>query len=109
MKLSANSLGIFAFTAIATIAFVWMAKRPPVEKNQAMQFGMPLQKTTEKTIDKPELVNEKSIEDSSSVEEPASSDGGDGGSSAADGAPVAEEPAPSESKKAEDNTDKKPD
>ena len=128
MKLSANSLGIFAFTAITTVAFVWMAKRPPVEENQIMQFGMPLQTTTERTNDKPELVNEKSIEGSSSAEEPTSSDGGgDGsstaadssstaddpatanGSSTADGAPVAEEPAPSKSKKAEDNTDKKPD
>ena len=122
MKLSANSLGIFAFTAISTVAFVWMAKRPPVEENQAMQFGMPLQTTTERTTDKPELVNEKSIEGSSSAEEPASSDeGGSDGSSTADGSPtadgsstansspVAEEPAPSESKKTENNADKKPD
>ena len=63
MKLSANTLGIFAVTAIATTAFVWMVKRPPVE-GQVIQFGMPSQTATavEKAKDTPELVDEKPAE-----------------------------------------------
>ena len=65
MKLSANTLGIFAVTAIATTAFVWMVKRPPVE-GQVTQFGMPSQTATavEKAKDTPELVDEKPAEGS---------------------------------------------
>jgi len=44
MKLSAGTVGTLLFTAVATAAFVWMAKRPVVEGN-AMNFGMPMQAT----------------------------------------------------------------
>ena len=43
MKLSAGTIGTLVFTALATAAFVWMAKRPAVEIS-AMQFGMPTTK-----------------------------------------------------------------
>ena len=46
MKLSAGTVGTLVFTALATTAFVWMAKRPPVDVT-AMQFGMPSMKTEE--------------------------------------------------------------
>jgi len=45
MKLSANTIGTLIFTAIATAAFVWMAKRPAVEAT-AMNFGIPSQTTS---------------------------------------------------------------
>jgi len=66
MKLSANTLGIITFTAIATTAFAWMAKRPAIE-GQIIQFGMPLQAsdTTENTNETPAIVDEKTIENSS--------------------------------------------
>ena len=41
MKLSAGTIGTILFTAVATAAFVWMAKRPVVE-GSAMNFGMPM-------------------------------------------------------------------
>lgn len=66
MKFSANTFGILAFTALATTAFVWMAKRPPVE-GQLMQFGMPLKTTKvekqEEAKEAPKLVDEKSTEE----------------------------------------------
>ncbi len=56
MKLSANSLGIFVLTAITTTAFVWMAKRPPVE-GYAIKFGMPLASSTEEMAkEKPKIL-----------------------------------------------------
>lgn len=45
MKLSANTIGTLIFTAIATAAFVWMAKRPAVEAT-AINFGIPSQTTS---------------------------------------------------------------
>jgi len=42
MKLSTGTIGTLIYTAIATAAFVWMAKRPAVEAT-AMNFGMPSQ------------------------------------------------------------------
>jgi len=41
MKLSSNTIGILVVTAIATAAFVWMAKRPAVEAN-IFALGMPV-------------------------------------------------------------------
>ena len=61
------------FTAIATTAFVWMTKRPHVESD-IMQFGMPstssqaAQKTIEST-DKPQLLDEKPVEELKEVVE----------------------------------------
>lgn len=61
MKLTANTFGIFAFTAIATTAFVMMATRPPIE-SKIMQFGMPTQKTLDEKVvetkESPALVEE---------------------------------------------------
>ena len=64
---------MLSFTAIATIAFVWMTKRPNIEAD-VMQFGMPSISTqTEKKIveptDKPQLLNEKPTEELKEVEE----------------------------------------
>lgn len=104
MKLSANSLGIFIFTTLATVAFIWMAKRPATEENQVMQFGMPLQAaTTKKAIEKPELVDEKPIEETLSTEE---------ASSVKDSLPTeasSNDSASSEPEKTEDDTNKKAD
>jgi len=55
MKLSAGTIGTLAFTALATAAFVWMAKRPAVEIS-AMQFGMPTSKASGAT---PKVVETK--------------------------------------------------
>ena len=54
MKLSAGTIGTLLFTAVATAAFVWMAKRPAVD-GSAMNFGMPIQSTA--------VVEGKAVED----------------------------------------------
>ena len=73
MKSSANTLGIFVFTAIAITAFTLMAKRPTAEGN-ILQFGMPLKSTAiaqedVTTKEKPQLVDEKPVEELIKVEE----------------------------------------
>jgi len=66
MKLSAGIIGTVLFTAVATAAFVWMAKRPAVDGN-AMSFGMPLQSAAvvEDAIaeDKAPVANEPKMEE----------------------------------------------
>ena len=85
MKLSANTLGMFTFIAIATTAFVWMAKRPPVE-SQITQFGMPLQATTTAEKATPKVVDEKLAEEKVVDEKPTEeSSAADDSSSTANG------------------------
>ena len=50
MKLSANTIGLFTFIVISSTAFVYMAKRPPVEGN-AISFGMPVNKSATENND----------------------------------------------------------
>ncbi len=49
MKLSTGMIGTLLFTAVATAAFVWMAKRPVVDGN-AIIFGMPASSAVEKKM-----------------------------------------------------------
>lgn len=57
MKSSSNTFGLLIFVAIATTAFVYMAKRPPIDGN-AISFGMPI-KGAEDTTQTPK---ESSVE-----------------------------------------------
>lgn len=59
MKLSAGTIGTLAFTALATAAFIWMAKRPAVDVS-AMQFGIPAVKTASPA---PQVVETKKTDD----------------------------------------------
>ncbi len=65
MKLSSNFIGAIIFTALAVVAFVWMAMRPAVEGN-AMSFGMPVQSEVVaevlETVPNPEIKTEEVIE-----------------------------------------------
>jgi len=78
MKLSANTLGIITFTAIATTAFAWMAKRPAIE-GQIIQFGMPLQadNTTENTKDAMPTDGSQSADGSQSTDNSQPTDSSD--------------------------------
>ncbi len=101
MKLSANTLGMLVFTAIATTAFVWMAKRPATN-TKVMQFGMPLQSTTAtKEEDKPRLVDENTADDNPEEKSPsAEGSAADASSQAND---EATEETMQENEKPEDN------
>ena len=48
MKTSSNTIGLLIFVIIATTAFVYMAKRPPIE-GKAINFGMPIKSTDSTT------------------------------------------------------------
>jgi len=57
MKLSSNTIGILVVTAIATAAFVWMAKRPAVEAN-VFALGMPVKQENSTKEEKVTTVEE---------------------------------------------------
>lgn len=72
MKLSSNTIGILLFTVIASMAFVWMAKRPAVD-GQTISFGMPIKATSAESktpeaepepaqVSEPEKVEEVKVE-----------------------------------------------